>query len=84
MDTPKDSSWDSRIENGIGKGKSLIGNIDSILKRCILMNIVVPKSEYVGQECEWNANLTKQLQTVQMAGAKNISVRARTTSDTEL
>ena len=62
----------------IGKGKSQVGKMDAILtdphldtriKICILMNVIVPKLEYAGEVWEGNAKFVKQLETVQMTTA---------------
>ena len=48
-------------------------HLDTInrIKRCILMNVIVPKLEYA-QVWEGNAKLVKQLETVQMPAAKKV------------
>ena len=59
----------------IGKGNAHVGKMDAILtdslldtikriKRCILMNVVVPKLECEGKTWEGNAKFVKQLETV--------------------
>ena len=72
-----------------GKGKTHVGKMDAILtdshlyariKRCILMNVIVPKLEYAGEVWEGNAQLVKQLETVQMAAAKKVLGCSSTTS----
>ena len=64
----------------IGKGKAQVGKMDAILtdshldtrsKRCILINVIVPKLEYAGELWEGNAKFVKQLETVQMTATKN-------------
>ena len=63
-----------------GKGKAHVGKMDAILtdshldtriKRCILIHVIVPKLEYA-QVWEGNAKLVKQLETVQMPAAKKV------------
>ena len=75
----------------IGKGKTHVGKMDAILtdshlyariKRCILMNVIVPKLEYAGEVWEGNAQLVKQLETVQMAAAEKVLGCSSTTSNT--
>ena len=60
------------------KGKAHAGKMDAILtdshldtriKRCILMTMIVPKPEYA-EVWEGNAKLVKQLETVQMTAAE--------------
>ena len=50
------TAWDAHIANAKGKGKAHIIKMDAILtdshldtriKRCILMNVIVPKLQYV-------------------------------------
>ena len=64
----------------MGKSKAHVGKTDAILtdshldtriKVCILMNVIVPKLEYA-EVCEGNAKPVKQLETVQMAAANNV------------
>ena len=45
-------------------------HLDTRIKRCILMNVIVPKLEYAGDVWEGNAKLLKQLETVQKTAAK--------------
>ena len=47
-------------------------HLDTKVKLCILMNVIVPKLEYAGEVWEGNANFVKQLETVQMTAAKKI------------
>ena len=51
-------SWDTHIAKVIGNGKARKGKMDTILtdshldtriKRCILMNVIVPKLEHAGE-----------------------------------
>ena len=58
--------------------------LDTRIKICILINVVVPKLEYAGEVWEGNATFVKQLETVQMAAAKNILGCSSTTSNTVL
>ena len=57
-------------------------HVDTRTKRCVLMNVIVPKLEYAGEVWEWNAKLVKQLETVQMTAAKKILRCSGTTSNT--
>ena len=43
---------------------------DIRIKKCILMNVIVPKLEYAGEV--WGGNVVKQLETVQMTAAKKV------------
>ena len=63
----------------IGKGKAHIGirdaiptdsGLDSRIRICILMNVIVPKLEYAGEVSEGNAKFVKPMETVQMTAAK--------------
>ena len=47
-------------------------HLDTRIKRCIRMNVIVavPKLEYAGEVWEGNAKPVKQLGTVQMTAAK--------------
>ena len=57
--------------------------LDSRIRRCILMNAIVPKLEYAGDIWEGNAKLVKQLltTTVQMTAAKKVLKCSSTTSN---
>ena len=75
------------INKIIGKDKAQIVRMDVILrsshldtriKRCILMNVIVPKLEYAGEVWEGNVKLVKKLETVQMAAAKKILEYSKT------
>ena len=57
--------------------------LDSRIRRCILMNAIVPKLEYAGDTWEGNAKLVKQLltTTVQMTAAKKVLKCSSTTSN---
>ena len=72
-------SWDAHIAKVIGKGEAYVCNMDAILtdshldtriKRCILINVIVPKLEYAG----------KQLETVQITPVKKVLRCSSTTS----
>ena len=45
-------------------------HLDTRIKICILINVIVPKLEYAVEVGEGNAKLVKQLKTVQMTAAK--------------
>ena len=47
-------------------------HLDTRIKICILIDVIVPKLEYAGEVWEGNAKLVKQLETVQMTAAKKI------------
>ena len=75
------------------KGKSRVGKMDAILtdphldtkiKKCIMMNVIVPKLEYAGDLLEGNAKFVKELETVQMTAAKKIQGCSSTTGNTVL
>ena len=55
-----------------------------MIKICVLINVIVPKLEYAGEAWQGNAKLVKQLETVQMAAAKNVLGCSCTTSNTVL
>ena len=59
-------------------------HLDTGVKRCILMSVILPKLEYAGEVWEGNAKFVKQLQTVQMTAAKNVLGCSSTTSYTVL
>ena len=59
-------------------------HLDTRIKRCILMNVIVPKLEYAGEVWEGNVKLVKKLETVQMAAAKKILGCSKTTRNTAL
>ena len=44
--------------------------LDTRIKTCILMNVIVPKLEYDEEVWEGNVKLAEKLETVQMAAAK--------------
>ena len=81
VEVSKEYSWDAHIAKVIEKGKSHVGMMDAILtdshldtriKRCILMNVIVPKLYYAGEVWERNPKLVKPLETVQMTAAKKV------------
>ena len=56
----------------IGKGKAHVGEMDVILtdshldtriRRCIMINVILPKLEYSGEVWDGNAKLVKQKET---------------------
>ena len=68
VDISKECSWDAHIAKAIGKGKLQVGKTDAILpdphldtriRRCILMNMIVPKLEYAEEVWEGNAKFVK-------------------------
>ena len=76
----------------LGKSKAHVGKMDAILtdshldtmiKRCILINGIVPKLEYA-EVWEGSAKLVKQLETVQMTAAQKVLGCSSTTSNTVL
>ena len=86
-------SRDAHINEVIQKGKAEVGRKDVILrdahldtriKRCILLNVIVPKLEYAGEVWEGNKKLAEKLETVQMSAAKKILGCSKTTSNTAL
>ena len=95
VETSKECSWDAHIAKVIGKGKSQVGKMDAILtdphldtriKICIVLNVIVQNIVYAGGE--WEENVTKfvkHLETMQMtAAAKYILGCSSTTSNTAL
>ena len=82
VEISNDCFWDAHIAKVIGKGKSKVGERDAILtdphldtriKMCFLMNVIVPELEYAGEGWEGIARkFVKQLETVQMTAAKKI------------
>ena len=88
----KGYSWDTHMAKVIRKGKAHVGKMDAILtdshvdtraKRCILMNMIVPKLEYAGEVWERNAKFVEQLEAVHMTAAKKL-LRCSSTSSTVL
>ena len=68
VEISKDCSLDAHIAKLIGKGKSQVGRMNAILtdlrldtriKICILMNVIVPKLEYAGEVWEGNGKFVK-------------------------
>ena len=59
-------------------------HLDTRIKICILINVIVPKLECAGELWEGNANFVKHLETVQMTADKKILGCLRTTSNTVL
>ena len=57
-------------------------HLDIRIKRCILMNVIVPKLEYTGEVWEGNAKSVKQLEIVHMIAAKKVQGCSSTTSNT--
>ena len=58
VEISKDHSRDAHIAKVIRKGKSQVGNMDAILpdphldtriRKCILINVIIPKLEYAGE-----------------------------------
>ena len=58
VEISNDRPWNTHLAEVIGKEKSHVGKMDAILtaslldtriKRCILMNMIVPKLEYAGE-----------------------------------
>ena len=94
VDISKDCSWDAHVAKVIRKGNSQVGgkmdailtdpHVDTRIKICILVNVIVPKLKYAGEVWEGNAKFVKQLGTVPMAAAKQILRCSSTTSDTVL
>ncbi|CAB1099916.1 unnamed protein product [Ectocarpus sp. CCAP 1310/34] len=93
VEISKECSWDAHKAKLIGKGKAQIGKMDEILtdphldtriKRCVLLNLIVPKLEYAGEVWEGKEKAVKQLETVQMTAAKKILGCSSTTSNTVL
>ena len=56
-------------------------HLNTRMKICILINVIVPKLEYAGEVWEGNAKFVKQLETVQMTAAKNVPGCSSTTSN---
>ena len=71
----------AHIAKVIGRGKAHVGkmvailtdsHLDTRIKKYILTNVIIPKLEYEGEAWEGNANLEKQLETVQVTTAKKV------------
>ena len=57
-------------------------HLETRIKTCILVNVVVPKLEYAGEVWEGNAKFVRQPKTaVQTTAAKNILGCSNTTSN---
>ena len=94
VEISKNCSWDAHINKVIQKGKGEVGRMDVILrdscldtriKRCILLSVVVPKLEYAGEVWEGNKKLlADKLETVQVSAAKKILGCSKITSNTAL
>ena len=59
-------------------------HLDTRIKICILINVIVPELDYAGEGWKGNAKFVKQLETVQMTAAKKILACSSTTSITVL
>ena len=85
------------IRDRVGRMDMILrdSRLDTRIKRCILLNVIVPKLEYAGEV--WGGNkksaekleteqmaAAKKLETVQMAAAKKILGCSKTTSNTAL
>ena len=90
VEISKYCSWDVHIAKLKGKGKTYGGkmeaartnlHLDARIKRCILMNVIVPTLECAGWGREGNAKFVKQLETVQMTAAKKVLGFSRMTSN---
>ena len=93
VEISKDCSWDTHIAKVLRKGKTQIGKMDAILtdshldtriKKCILINVIIPRLEYAREVWKGNAKLVKQPETVQMTAAEKIRGCSSTTSNTVL
>ena len=79
VEISKECSWDANTAKVITKGESQVGKMNAILtdphvdtgvKRCILIDVIVPRLKYVGEEWERNAKFVKQLEIVHMQQLK--------------
>lgn len=52
--------------------------LDTRIKTCIFMNVIVPKLEYVGELCEGNVKFVKKFRPVRIAAAEKILGYSRT------
>ena len=77
----------------VEKGKAEVDKMDLILrdpyldtriKRCILLDVIVPQLEYAGEVWGKNVKLVEKLEIVQMAAAKKILECSKPTSTTAL
>ena len=57
--------------------------LDTKIKICILMNMILPKLGHAGEVWEGNAKFVIRLETVQMTAATNIPGCSSTTSNTK-
>ena len=73
------------------KGKAQVGKMDAILtdshldtriKICVMINVIVPKLEYAGEVWQGNAKFVKQLETAQMTAPKKMLGCSSSSSDT--
>ncbi|MEP5446747.1 hypothetical protein, partial [Ekhidna sp.] len=69
VDMSKDCSWDTHIAKVRGRGKSRVDKMDAILtdshldtriKICIMMKVIMPNLEYAGDVWEGNADFEKK------------------------
>ena len=83
VEISKNCFWDAQINKMIQKGKAEVGRMDVILtdslldtrtKRCILLNVILPKLEYAGEVWEGNKKLADKLETVQMATSQSTKI----------
>ena len=58
--------------------------LDTTIKICIMINVIVPKLEYAVEVWEGNAKFVKQLETMLMTTAKGILGCSSTMSNTVL
>ena len=58
-------------------------HVDTRIKICILMNVIVPNLEYT-EAWKGNATVVKQLEAVEMTAAKKVRGCSSTTSTTVL
>ena len=59
-------------------------HLDTRIKRCIVLNVIVPKLEYAEEVWEENKKLAEKMGTVQMAAAKKILGCSKTMNNTAL
>ena len=57
-------------------------HLDTRIKICILLNVIVPNLEYAGEVWEGNAKFVKQLETAQVTAGKKIVGCSSTTGNT--
>ena len=58
--------------------------LDTRIKICILMKVIVPKLEYAGEVREGNSKMVKKVETIPMTAAKKILGCSKTASNTAL